>query len=123
MNLFVREKFMDACPEALAVHIKRKLFVTRERVAIDIIGSNNPSSKEGHRFILTFVEYATRYAEAVPLQKIDAETVAEMEIYSRLGVPKEMLSDSRTQFMSDYMREVCRRLGIKQKMTTPSHPT
>ncbi|GFO36119.1 Zinc finger protein [Plakobranchus ocellatus] len=88
------------------------------------LGPINPPSKARHRFILTLVDYATRFAEAVPLRKIDTESVAEalVDIYSRLGVPEEMLSDQGTQFISDCMKEVCRLLGIKQKTTTPYHP-
>ncbi|GFS27674.1 zinc finger protein [Elysia marginata] len=93
-------------------------------VAMDIVGPINPPSEAGHRFILTHIDYATRYAEAVPLRKIDTETVAEalVDIYSRLGVPEEVLSDQGTQFMSDCMKEFCRLLGKKQKATTPYHP-
>ncbi|GFR64260.1 Gypsy retrotransposon integrase-like protein 1 [Elysia marginata] len=94
-----------------------------KRVTMDIVGPINPPSKAGQRFILTLIDYATRYAEAVPLRKIDTETVAEalVDIYSRLGVPEEVLSDQGTQFMSDCMKEVCRLLGIKQKATTLYH--
>ncbi|GFS18301.1 Gypsy retrotransposon integrase-like protein 1, partial [Elysia marginata] len=79
---------------------------------MDIVGPINPPSEAGHRFILTHIDYATRYAEAVPLRKIDTETVAEalVDIYIRLGVPEEVLSDQGTQFMSDCMKEVCRLL-------------
>ncbi|GFN96128.1 gypsy retrotransposon integrase-like protein 1, partial [Plakobranchus ocellatus] len=95
-----------------------------KRVAIDLVGPINPPSEAGHRFILTLVDYATRFAEAVPLRKIDTESVAEalVDIYSRLSVPEEVLSDHGTQFISDCMKEVCRLLGIKQKTTTPYHP-
>ncbi|GFO47788.1 Pol polyprotein [Plakobranchus ocellatus] len=70
------------------------------------------------------MDYATRFVEAVPLHKIDTESVAEalVDIYSRLGVPEEVLSDQGTQFISDCMKEVCRLLGIKQKTTIPYHP-
>ncbi|GFO29991.1 hypothetical protein PoB_005649600 [Plakobranchus ocellatus] len=95
-----------------------------KRVAIDLVGPINPPSEAGHRFILALVDYATRFAEAVSLRKIYTESVAEalVDIYSRLGVPEEVLSDQRTQFISDYMKEVCRLLGIKQKTTSPYHP-
>ena len=54
--------------------------------------------------ILTLVDFATRYPEAVPLKSIDTETVAEalVDIFSRLGVPEEILSDLGTQFVSEY---------------------
>ena len=95
-----------------------------KRVAVDLIGPIEPASVAGHRYILTLVDYATRYPEAVPLKRIDTETVAEalVDIYSRLGVPEEILSDQGTQFISDCMKEVCRLLGVIQSTTTPYHP-
>ena len=85
------------------------------RVAIDLIGPIHPPTDDGHRFILTVVDYATRYPEAAPLKKIDTERVAEalVEIYSRVGVPREVLSDQGKQFTSDLMKEVSRILSIK----------
>ena len=64
-------------------------------VAVDLIGPIDPPSEAGHRYILTLVDYATRYSEAVPLKRNDAETVAEalVDIYSHLGIPEEVLSD------------------------------
>ena len=95
-----------------------------KRVAIDLIGPISPPSKEGHQYILTLVDYSTRYPEAVPLKNIDTETVAEalVDIFSRLGIPEDILSDLGTQFVSDCMKEVARLLSIKQLTTTPYHP-
>ena len=95
-----------------------------KRVAVDFIGPIDPPSEAGHRYILTLVDYATRYPEAVPLKRIDAETVAEalVDIYSHLGIPEEVLSDQGAQFISDCMKEVCKLLGVSQSTTTPYHP-
>ena len=72
-----------------------------KRVAIDLVGPISPPSEDGHRYILTLVDFSTRYPEAVPLKNIDTETVAEalVDIFSRLGVPEEILSDLGTQFV------------------------
>ena len=69
------------------------------------------------------VDYATRYPEAVPLKNIKTETVAEafLDIYSRLRIPEEVLSDLGTQFVSKCMEEVSRLLFIKPLTTTPYH--
>ena len=93
-------------------------------VAIDLVGPIGPPSEDGHRYILTLVDFATPYPEAVPLKNIDTETVAEalVDIFSRLGVPEEILSDLGTQFVSECMKEVTRLLSIKQLTTTPYHP-
>ena len=98
--------------------------VSFKRVAVDLIGPINPPSEARHRYILMLVDYATRYPEAVPLKRIDAETVAEalVDIYSRLGIPEEVLSDQGTQFISYCMKEVSKLLGVSQFTTTPYHP-
>ena len=95
-----------------------------KRVAVDIVGPIAPPSEAGHRYILTLVDYATRYPEAVPLKKITTEAVAEalFDIYSRVGIPEEVLTDQGTQFMSECMQEVSRLLSIKGLTSTPYHP-
>lgn len=94
-----------------------------EKVAVDLIGPIIPASDEGHRYVLVMVDYATRWPEAVPLKNIDTETVAEAlwVMWSRLGIPKEVLSDRGTQFTSECMTEIHRLLAIKGLRTTPYH--
>ena len=95
-----------------------------KRVAVDLVGPISPPSEKGHRYILTLVDFSTRYPEVIPLKNIDTETVAEalVDIFSCLAVPEEILSDLDTQFVSDCMRDVIRLLSIKQLTTTPYHP-
>ena len=95
------------------------------KVAVDLVGPILPPSEKGHRYILTLVDYATRYPEAVPLKNIETETVAEalLDMYSRLGIPEKVLSDLGTQFVSKCMEEVSRLLSIKRLTTTPYHPS
>ena len=44
--------------------------------------------------ILTLVDYAARYPEAVPLKKITTEAVVEalLDTCSRVGIPEEVLT-------------------------------
>ena len=95
-----------------------------KRVAVDLVGPLYPSSDNGYKYILTLVDYATRYPEAVPLKFITAQAVAEalVDIYSRIGIPEEILSDQGTQFMSEVMKQVNYLLSIKSMTTTPYHP-
>ena len=95
-----------------------------KRVAVDIVGPIEPRSSRNKRYILTMIDYATRYPEAVALSNIDTETVAEalVEMFSRVGIPDEMLSDCGTQFTSDVMHEVSRLLSLQQLTTTPWNP-
>ncbi|XP_041356959.1 uncharacterized protein LOC121374100 [Gigantopelta aegis] len=95
-----------------------------KRVAVDLVGPLKPATEKGNRYILTLVDYATRYPEAVALKGIEAERVAEalVDIFCRIGVPREMLTDMGTQFTSTLMSEVSRLISLKQLTTTPYHP-
>ena len=81
---------------------------------MDLVGLITPASERGHRYILTLVDYATRYPEAVPLKNIDTVAVAEalLDMYSCLEIPEEVLNDQGTQFVSSCMQEVSRLLSI-----------
>ena len=95
-----------------------------KRVAVDLIGPIAPITDRGNRYILTMVDYATRYPEATALKSIEAETVAEalVTMFTRVGVPEEILSDQGSQFLSGIMKEVSRMLSIGQLHTTVYHP-
>lgn len=94
------------------------------RVAVDLIGPLSPVTSRGNRYILTLVDYATRYPEAVALPSIETERVAEalLDIFCRIGFPVEMLTDMGSQFTSSLMNEVCRLISLRQLTTTPYHP-
>ena len=94
------------------------------RVAVDIVGPLVPITDKGNRYILTLVDYATRYPEAVALPSIETERVAEalVEVFCRVGFPREILTDRGAQFSSGVMAEMSRLISVKQLMTTPYHP-
>ena len=87
---------------------------------MDIVGPL-PRSRLGNRYVLVICDYATRYPEAVPMKHIDAVSVAEelVKFFSRVGVPREILTDQGTNFTSQLLLELYRMLPIR---TTPYHP-
>ena len=93
------------------------------RIAMDIVGPL-PRSSSGKRYILVICDYATRFPEAVALRTIDANAVAEelLSFFARVGVPEEILTDQRTNFTSQLLKEVYRLLHIRPIRTTPYHP-
>ena len=95
-----------------------------KRVAVDIVGPIHPMTDRHNRYILTMVDYATRYPEAIPLKSVTTVEVAEtmVDMFSRLGVPEEILSNQGAQFMSEVMQEVSRMLSVKRLVSTPYHP-
>lgn len=96
-----------------------------KRIAVDLVGPIHPVTAQKNRYILTIVDCATRYPEAVALPNIETTTVAEalVQVFSRVGVPLEILSDQGAQFTSSLMKEIGRLLSIRQLTTTPYHPS
>ena len=110
------------CPVPLSqVTLKSDPF---DKVAIDIVGPLSPPTDLGHRYILTLIDLATRFPEAVPLKNITSVDVAEalLSIFSRLGFPREILSDQGSQFNSDLMKQFHALCGTKAVRTSPYHP-
>ena len=95
-----------------------------KRVAVDIVGPIEPRSDQNNRYILTMIDYATQFPEAVPLPGVESERVAEalVQIFSREGIPKKMLADCGSQFTAEVMQEVSRLLSLQQLTTTPYRP-
>ena len=64
-----------------------------KRDAVDMVGPIEPRSERKSRYILTMIDYATRYPEAVALPGIETERVAEalVEMFSRVGIPVDWL--------------------------------
>ena len=93
------------------------------KLAFDLVVTL-PRTKRGHKFILTTMDYGTKFPDAVPLRKVDAETVATamVDIFSRYGLPREILTDQGTVFTSSLMCQLWQLLQITRVKTSPYHP-
>ena len=91
-------------------------------VAVDIIGPLQ-RTRSGKRYILTLVDRATRYPEAIALSSIDAEKVADalLSIFCRVGLPESILSDQGSNFTSDTLKQVAALLHVQLLTSTPYH--
>ena len=80
---------------------------------------------DGYKYVLLFVDSASKWCEAFPTKNQEAETVAKLlyeNIISRFGCPDELLSDLGRQFTSKVLRAMCELYSIKQTFTSPYHP-
>jgi transposase InsO family protein len=94
------------------------------RVAIDIVGPLPTCSQSQNRFILAVLDLATHYPEAIPLREHTAENVSKAlaTVFSRFGLPVEILSDQGSDFMSETLRHFLQEFDVKQIRTSPYHP-
>ena len=94
-----------------------------ERIAIDIVGKL-PRTARGHSYILTLMDFGTRYMEAIPLKRVDAHTTCEalLEVFARFGVPKEVLSDNGSNFIATVTETLMKKLKCYHIKASPFHP-
>ena len=94
-----------------------------EKMATDIVGPF-PRSFRGYKYILTTICLASKYPDVIPLRDMSAASVAEglVEVFSRTGLPRVLLSDQGSQFMSGLLKHLCSRLGIAKITTSTYHP-
>ena len=81
-----------------------------KRVAMDIVGKLNRSTG-GNAYVLTIIDYATRYPEAILLRSIETERMC------------EALIDVFINFMSNLIGSICKDHGDHEDpyYTLPSH--
>lgn len=93
------------------------------RLAFDLVGPL-PRTKQGHRYLLTCICLGSKYPDAVPLKRVDAQSVAEgmCEIFSRTGIPNELLTDQGSVFTGKLYKALCNVLGIHHLKTSAYHP-
>jgi hypothetical protein len=85
---------------------------------LDFIGPINPLSSKGQVFILTTTNYFTKWAEVVSLKHwTDDQVISFLEnnIFSRFGIPLEIIIDNGPAFISANM-------GVKNFITSAYYP-
>ena len=94
-----------------------------ESIAFDLVGPMDPG-EGGARFVLTAICMASRWPEAIPLRTVTAEDVAEgmFNVFSRTGLPLQLLTDQGPQFMSALVKAMCSQLKVDNIRTAPYHP-
>ena len=95
-----------------------------EKWGIDAVGPL-PITSRGKSYILTAVDYLSRWAEARAVRQITAKDVAKFvyeDICCKFGVPLELLSDQGPGFRVDLMDFLCEKMRIRRKFTTPYYP-
>ena len=93
-------------------------------VHIDLVGPL-PVAEDGSTYLLTVVDWTTRWLEAVSLRSMEAAVCADTFIGTggggaRYGVPAVVTTDRGRQFMSAVWAALCQRLDIDHDDSLPS---
>lgn len=94
-----------------------------KKIAIDVVGELSRSTS-GYKYILSIVDYSTRYPEAILLRTTSSKAVADalIQYFSKIGIPDERVSDQGSNFLSKLMTQLYEQLGITKIKTSIYHP-
>jgi hypothetical protein len=92
------------------------------QIGIDIIGKLKES--EGCQYIVTAVDYCSKWVEAAPLPNKCGVTVARFlwGLQCRYGAADIHITDQGREFVNQLSAELCRLSGVKQRITSAYHP-
>ena len=94
-----------------------------QHIHVDIVGPFQPNQR--CKYLLTMIDWTTRWPEAVPIKDKTSYTILQMFLgtwVSRFGIPYTVTSDRGDQFTSEAWRKSLSRLGINVSTTTAYHP-
>jgi len=75
-----------------------------EKWVIDFVGPIKPQGKMGACYIITAIEYPTRWAEALPVKHCTTATAVKFlfdNVLTQFGYPKVLMSDHGTYFLNE----------------------
>ncbi|KAF9758237.1 Transposon Tf2-9 polyprotein [Nosema granulosis] len=91
---------------------------------MDLVGSL-PTSRSGHKYLLTIVDHYSKVADVIPLRSKDSFEVTEsiLRTIYKMGIPKIILSDNGTEFKNEKLRRICQENKIELRNGAPYTPT
>ena len=84
-----------------------------------------PTKRTGARYIITTVEYVTKWAEAEPVDTCSSEIVAKFiyeNIITRFGCPLTLISDQGSHFINKTIKALTYQFKIDHRHSTYYHP-
>lgn len=142
----MKKKVDTARPELHPIAVKSPW----HHVGVDFIGPLNPPSRRGNRYILTLMDYFTKFAWAKELPTKEAENVVgalkevtfnaiyipaqfyifksdyhtnlPLQIFFLMGIPAALTTDQGSEFRNQLNDSLMKKLGISHCLTSCYHP-
>lgn len=97
-----------------------------EKLAIDFVGPIQPPGKKmGVRYIITAIEYLTRWVEAQPVKYCKRETKTNFlfdYVLTRFGYLNILMSDRGTHFLNETIITLMEEFKFYHQKSMPYHP-
>ena len=91
---------------------------------MDIVGKL-PTAPGQHMYMLAVTDYFTKWVEAEAYHQVRDREVKNFiwkNVICRFGVPKEIVTDNGSQFISFDFQDFCKEWGIQLSFSTPRYP-
>jgi uncharacterized SAM-binding protein YcdF (DUF218 family) len=85
----------------------------------------NPTLAGGHQHIIVFMDYFTKWEEAMPTIEYDGNNALFFifnQIIAWFRIPKEIVIDHGIHFENEMMKELVSKLGFKNNHSSPFYP-
>ncbi|GFT66225.1 retrovirus-related Pol polyprotein from transposon 297 [Trichonephila clavipes] len=129
MEQFV--KTCDQCQRAGKPNDKKKAPLKLVPVIQEVFTKLNidacgplPITSKGNRYLITAICMSSKFPEAIPVSDISSVSVTDalLNIFSRMGFPREIQCDQGTSFTSALTTEFFERFGILVRHSSVYHP-
>ncbi len=95
--------------------------------AIDVVGPIGPKqavTNKGNRWIVTIIDWFSRYVEAIPVKDTSEQSIIEAleDFTSRHGIPRRLVSDNAQYFRSKMIHQYEKRMGLKHTFVSAYRP-
>ncbi|CAF2749573.1 unnamed protein product [Rotaria sp. Silwood2] len=95
-------------------------------LAMDFHGPIVPSSREGHKYIISITDILSKFVITKAVKDCSALTASKFLIYDvilKYGTPRAILTDRGTHFTAALMNDIFKQLGVTHILATPYHPS
>ncbi|XP_070022596.1 uncharacterized protein [Nicotiana sylvestris] len=92
---------------------------------MDVIGPIEPTTSNGHMFILVAINYFTKWVEAATCKAVTKKAIVDFvrdRIVCRFGVLESIIIDNAANLNSDLIKALCETFKIKHKNFTAYRP-
>ena len=101
---------------------ENKASKAHERVVSDVVGPITPSSKDGYRYFVTFIDEYSSHA-CVKFIRHKSEVLQKFKEYiAECGTPQILRSDNGTEYTNKNFKNYCTNNKVKQEYTVPETP-
>jgi transposase InsO family protein len=91
---------------------------------LDFIGEIHPVSSGQHRWILTAIDFFTKWIEAIPTRSASHKVIIIFleDLIVRFGCPRKIVTDNAASFKAESLVKFCEQFRIKLIHSTPYYP-